>query len=68
MSGINLYGDPEEEIREVEQRDKELEREEEPRQERGHGERAGMTEPTEPAAMDDEPSEDTGGGPPSESA
>jgi hypothetical protein len=65
MSGIDLYGDPEEEIREVEQRDRELEREAEPRQERGHGERAGVTEVPEPAATDDEGSEDNDGGPPS---
>jgi hypothetical protein len=55
MTGMDLYRDPEEEIREVEQRDAELEREEAPKQERGHGERAGLDELPEDKDKDEDP-------------
>jgi len=59
MSG-QLYRDPDEDIREAEERDAEIEHQQEPMQERGHGERSG-----EPEWSDDEDSEDNDGGPPS---
>jgi hypothetical protein len=63
MSGI--YRDPDEDIREAEQRDKELERRLEPMEERGHGEGAHRKHSREPDASDDEMDEDNDGGPPS---
>jgi hypothetical protein len=60
-----VYRDPDEDIREAEQRDKELERRQEPAQERGHDERAHPGHWREPEGTDDEEGEDNDGGPPS---
>ncbi|MBA3689121.1 MAG: hypothetical protein H0W81_09880 [Chloroflexi bacterium] len=59
MSGTGLFKDPDEVIREAEQRDEEIERIQEPMEERGHGEGS-----SEPGASDDEEAEDNDGGPP----
>jgi hypothetical protein len=65
VSGIDVYRNPDEDIREAEQRDAELERREAPTQERGHGEGANDGRPEgEPSASDEEMSEDNDGGPP----